>query len=103
PLAADGPADADRLTDQDLADEDQLALPPDLTVGANPPYDAVLAIHRLTQLTGIAPWRWPIERSGILELQGLVGSLGVEDPTEGIETGLLFGQTWRRQAELAER
>src|SRR5258705_13777118 len=84
-------ADADRLADQHLADEDQLAVPLDLAVRAHPADLAVLAIHRLLQLAWIAPRRWPGERSGIVEGERFVRPFAVVDPAESNQTRLLLG------------
>src|SRR5258705_7584720 len=70
-------ADADRLADQHLADEDQLAVPLDLAVRAHPADLAVLAIHRLPQPAWVGPPRWPGEGNGRIARRGLLRPFAV--------------------------
>src|SRR6516164_6042236 len=82
PFAQLGSVDPDRLADQHLADEDQIALPLDLAVGPHAADDGVAAVARLAQGARIGSRRGPIQAGGILERQSFVRPLGVEDTAE---------------------
>src|SRR5215216_4095062 len=49
PFTAFGFLDADRFADQNLADEDEFAVPLDLAVGAHPAHGCLLVIEGLAQ------------------------------------------------------
>src|SRR5258708_22903652 len=96
PFTRFGPVDDDRFADQYLADEDLIALPLDLAVGADAANDTAVVVVGFAQGTGIGPQRGSIETGGILERQSFVRPLAVEDASELIETFLLFDQGRRR-------
>src|SRR5258707_10544667 len=97
PFTRFGPVDADRFADQYLADEDLIALPLDLAVGADAANDTAVVVVGFAHGTGIKPQRGPIETGGILERQSFVRPLAVEDASELIEAFLLFDQGRRRR------
>src|SRR5258708_21178911 len=67
PFARFGPVDSDRFTDQHLADEDLIALPLDLAVGADPANDTAVVVPAFAHGTRIPPKRGSIETVGLLE------------------------------------
>src|SRR5258707_1681609 len=97
PFTRFGPVDADRFADQYLADEDLIALPLDLAVGADAANDTAVVVVGFAHGTGIKPQRGSIETGGILERQSFVRPLAVEDASELIEAFLLFDQGRRRR------
>src|SRR5258708_21471753 len=78
PFARFGPVDADRFTVQHLADEDLIALPLDLAVGADAANDTAVVVVGFAQGTGIGPQRGSIETGGILESPSFVRPLTCE-------------------------
>src|SRR5687767_11131053 len=90
-------AQADRLADQRLAEEQLFAPPFDLAVGAHPPHKLGVGVVRLAQATAVGTrWRVIVLGRGGLA-QRLVRSLLVEGGLERIETPLLRPQCRSRR------
>src|SRR5258707_14163069 len=66
PFARFGPGDAGRFTDQHLADEDLIALPLDLAVGADAANDTAVVVVGLARGRGIGPQRGTIQTGGVV-------------------------------------
>src|SRR6185312_11307967 len=97
PVAACGLGDADGFADQHLADEDQLARPLDLAIGAHAADRALAAVLGLAQATGIGPGRSDVERGRRLLAEGLVGPQLVVLAPESLEARLLGAHGRRRR------
>src|ERR1700688_4359740 len=90
PLAVLRLLHADRLADQDLADEDEVAVPLDLAVGAHPPNRHRLIIGGLAQRAWIGSRRADVERGRRFLPERLVWPLLVELAAEAFEALLLI-------------
>src|SRR5215813_8762800 len=97
PVATLGLEDADRLADQRLADEDQLARPFDLAVAAHSAHRNLVAIVRILDPIRVAPRRRHVPRGRGLLSQRLVRPLIVVDRAERVEPFLLGWQTGGRR------
>src|SRR5262245_10480514 len=91
PLAAVGLGKTDRLTDQDLADEDEFAAPLDLAVAAHAAHRERVGIDHFAHRTWIGPRRWDVVGSRCLESERLVRPLFVEVAAERVKARLLLG------------
>jgi len=81
--------DADRLSDESLAQEDATAEPLDLAVAAYPSHLMIGGILRFSEPTGVGSRRRLIMCGRGIETKRLMRALLVEDPSEVVETLLL--------------
>src|SRR6266700_4030960 len=105
PVSSIGLFACNRFTHEHVADEDELAVPFDLTIAADPPNHAVIGIIGFTKPSAIAPQRGRImpRRRGLL--QCFVGTLFVIKGSERIEATLLgtMVRCWRACSLALER
>src|SRR5260370_18892971 len=98
PFAPVGLLDADRLADQRLADEDQVAAPFDFAARAHSTHGGVWRIGQLAQGARIGALRDAMEAGRRLKIQRLVRPLVVVDGPERVEPALLLSEGGRRRA-----
>ena len=103
PVAVRRLGDADRLTDQGLADEDQLAAPLDLAGAAHPPHRMVGIVPWLFDPLRIGPRRSRVAARWRLLVERLVRPFAIVVPAEAVKAPLLAfrrGSGWLRSLLL---
>ena len=90
PVALIGLGDADELTDEGFADEDEVATPFDLAIGTHPAHGMVGVIPGILHPGRIGPGRRAIAAGRWVLIESLMGPDIVEVLAEVLEPGLLL-------------